>query len=176
MRRLLCIAAFALALCASAQEGGRTDGPEGSEVGKGGFDRPLIGKFSLALDWGASFNTAPLSGNAAPLYLGGTVSFWSTDWFLLDAHGSYAFNTGRTAVLVGPRFRTWTWPIAASLGLRAGVINDPYVGVRFGLSPIAALDMVFARHFIAGLEGCVDVPVAGNGSTVRVGLNVGWRF
>ena len=98
------------------------------------------------------------------------------DWFLLDAHGSYAFNNQRTALLVGPRFRTWTWPVSASIGLRAGMILEPSNGLRFGLSPIAALDMIFARHFIAGLEGCVDVPLGGNGVSVRVGLNLGWRF
>lgn len=178
MRRSLFLAVLFSALAASAQEGGRTDDKEGSEVGKGGYDKPLSGKFSLAFDWGASIATrAPLSGvSGAPLYLGGTFSFWMADWFLLDAHGSYSFDRQRTAILVGPRFRTWTWPISGSLGLRSGMIYEPNIGLRFGLSPIASLDMIFARHFIAGLEGCVDVPIEGTGASVRVGLNLGWRF
>ena len=183
MKKLLYLAVLFTALAAVAQEGGRTDGAEGSEQGKGGYEKPSgNGKFSIALNWGASIPVglnAPLGGNGftgAPLYLGGTVSLWMFDWFLLDAHGSYAFNTGRTNILIGPRFRTNTWPVSASLGIRAGAIIDPQVGLRFGLSPVATVDMIFIKHVLLGLEASFDVPVAGNGASLRVGLNLGWRF
>jgi hypothetical protein len=183
MRRSLFVAVLFTALAAAAQEGGRTDGAEGSEQGRGGYQKPSgSGRFSIALNWGASIPVGvqpPLGGNGvtgAPMYLGGTASLWMYDWFLLDAHGSYAFNTGRTHILVGPRFRTSTWPVAASLGLRAGAILDPQIGLRFGLSPIGTLEMIFLKHLLVGLEGSFDIPLAGNGSALRVGLNLGWRF
>jgi hypothetical protein len=183
MRRSLFVAVLFTALGAAAQEGGRTDGPEGSEQGKGGYEKPSgSGRISILVNWGASVpvgQTPPLGGNGftgAPLYLGGTLSFWMYDWFLLDAHGSYALNTGRTNILVGPRFRTSTWPVAASLGLRAGAILDPQIGVRFGLSPIATVEMIFIKHIVVGLEGSFDIPISGNGSSLRVGLMLGWRF
>lgn len=183
MKRFLVVAALFTALGAAAQEGGRTDGAEGSEVGKGGYPRPSgSSRLSLMLDWGASIPVgivAPLGGvgpTGAPLYLGGTFSFWMYDWFLLDAHGSYAFNTGRVNVLLGPRFRTATWPVAASLGLRAGAIYAPSVGLRFGLSPVATLELILVKHLLFGLEGSFDLPLAGDGSALRIGLNVGWRF
>ncbi len=183
MKQLLYIALLVTAAPALAQEGGRTDGAEGSEQGKGGYDKPSgSSRFSLTLNWGASIPVglpAPLGGlgfTGAPLYLGGTASLWMYDWFLLDAHGSYAFNTGRVNILVGPRFRTATWPVSASLGLRAGAILDPQVGLRFGLSPVAAVELIFIKHLLLGLEGSFDLPLAGNGSALRIGLNVGWRF
>ena len=81
MRRSLTVAVLFTALSASAQEGGRTDGAEGSEQGKGGYEKPSgSGRVSLTLNWGASLPVgllAPLVGNGftgAPLYLGGTVS------------------------------------------------------------------------------------------------------
>ncbi len=175
----LCLSAM-LVVPGAALADGRTDGPEGSEVGKGGYDKPLSGSFSLALDWGASISTAsPLSGaSRVPIYLGGTASFWLTDWFLLDGHGAYAFDTGRLFVLVGPRFRTWSWPVSFGAGLRAGLINDPAPGTgpRFGLSPVVSADMIFRRHLLAGLQAMADIPIAGNGVTFRIGINIGWRF
>lgn len=185
MNRFLTLAVLFTALGAAAQEGGRTDGAEGSEVGKGGYPRASgSSRISLVLDWGANLpvgGTPPLSGlgpSGPPLYLGGTVSFWMYDWFLLDGHGSYAFNTGKVNALIGPRFRTATWPVAASLGLRAGAIYDPApgVGLRFGLSPVATFELILAKHLLVGLQGSFDLPLAGNGSSLRIGLNVGWRF
>lgn len=185
MKRFLALTLLFTALGAAAQEGGRTDGPEGSEVGKGGYPRASgSSRISVLLDWGANLpvgGVSPLGGlgaQGAPLYLGGTVSFWMYDWFLLDGHGSYAFNTQRVNVLIGPRFRTATWPVSASLGIRAGAIYDltPGVGLRFGLSPIATFEMIFAKHLLVGLQGSFDIPLAGNGSSLRIGLNVGWRF
>lgn len=181
--RALCLTLLFTAFAAAAQEGGRTDGAEGSEQGKGGYERPSgSGRLSLVLNWGASAAVGvnpPLSGNTftgPPLYLGGTASLWMYEWFLFEAHGSYAFNSGRTNVLLGPRFRTNTWPVSGSLGLRAGAILDPQAGLRFGLSPVASVEMIFFKHLLLALEGSWDIPIAGNGSGVRVGLNLGWRF
>ncbi len=184
MRRTLAIAVLFTTLAAWAQEGGRTDGAEGSEQGKGGYDKPSgSSRLSLVVNWGAEVPVGlspPLSGsaprNGPPLYLGGTFSVWMYPWFLLDVHGSYGFNTGRVNALVGPRFRTATWPVSASLGLRAGAIYDPTVGLRFGLSPVASVEMIFIKHLLVGLDGSFDIPIAGNGSALRIGLVAGWRF
>ncbi|MFN7131334.1 MAG: hypothetical protein ACK4N5_04585, partial [Myxococcales bacterium] len=67
-----------LALCATlafpaasfAQDRGRTDGPEGSEYGKGGYDKPSGGRFSLSLDWGGALSSAPLTSAGAPIFVG----------------------------------------------------------------------------------------------------------
>ncbi len=174
-------AALLSTTAALAQESGRTDGPEGSEIGKGGYDKASSGKFSIGLDWGASFNTYGVLGAtgtlAIPMYVGATASFWVSDWFLLDVNGNVALNGPIGSVWIGPRFRTVTWPMSASLGLRAGPMFTPG-GAAFGLSPIVAVDMIFGRHFLLGLQGTIDVPLGYLPVVpdVRVGLNIGYRF
>jgi hypothetical protein len=44
-------AAVVVPLSAHAQPRGRTDGPEGSEYGKGGYADPRESRFSLELNW-----------------------------------------------------------------------------------------------------------------------------
>lgn len=177
--------AFLSSSAAFAQAAGRTDGPEGSEVGTGGYQGGSSGRFSIALDFGGDIWLGPALGRpfsrlGVPLYLGGTASLWMTDWFLVDLYSGYSFASGTVPVLVGPRFRSATWPVSISGGLRVGpVFNfDPvqFSRVHFALSPIVSLDMTFARHFIMGLQGSVDIPIAGQAPDIRIGLNVGYRF
>jgi hypothetical protein len=157
------------------KRGGRTDGPEGSEIGYGGYSRPMVSAFSLALDGGANFATK--SGTTGtPMYIGGTASYWMTDWSALGVHCNYAFNTERFMALIGPSFRTDTWPLSFNVGLRAGIASD--TKTRFAISPELGMDMLVVDHFIIGLLGAWDLPL-GEGATpsqVRVGLKLGWRF
>src|SRR3712207_202677 len=70
----------AVPLPALAQERGRTDGPEGSEYGKGGYERSRGGgRFSLEFNWGAAVNQEPPPLDAPdgpPLFVGATASLW----------------------------------------------------------------------------------------------------
>src|SRR6476619_921154 len=104
--------AFALAVCslaatsamAQGSTGGRTDGPEGSEIGHGGYTSASGDKFSLALNWGASVQESqPLTPTQAPLFVGITASWWSDQIWLLDLSAQYLFNNQRVNIFVGPR-------------------------------------------------------------------------
>ena len=78
--------------------------------------------------------------------------------------------------LIGPVFRTDTWPLSFNLGFRAGVANDDKT--RFAISPELGADMLVADHFLLGFVAAWDVPI-GSGATpsqVRIGLRLGWRF
>jgi hypothetical protein len=164
---------------AAAQERGRTDGPEGSEVGKGGYVRPNGGRFSLQLDWGASLKDyRPLGGAPVgpPLFVGLTASLWADEWFVLDASAAYLADSGRILALIGPRFRTGFWPVSLYAGVRAGLIQSPAVGARFGLSPSVGADLTLANHVLLGLNYSLDWPVAGDGLGHRIFMNVGYRF
>ena len=172
---LLSLAAPGLA---AAQDRGRTDGPEGSEVGKGGYARPSGGRFSLQLDWGASFkDSMPLGGvpSGPPLFAGLTASLWADDWFVLDAFVGYMADSARLDVLIGPRFRTGFYPVSLSAGLRAGPIFTA-VGARFGLSPTFGAELQLSSHILLGLNYAVDVPIRGDGVGHRIYMNVGYRF
>lgn len=158
--------------------GGRTDGPEGSEVGHGGYSRSTHGYFAIALDFGGNLAITPPLGGVpnAPIYVGGTASAWLMDWFVMDLAVNHAFNTQATGALIGPRFRSWTWPVSIGGGLRAGALFAPGV-VRFALSPIVTLDMTFMKHLLMGLQASYDIPVGGGmAHQARIGINIGWRF
>src|SRR6516225_9060326 len=49
--------------------------------------------FSLAFDWGAVIESDTGRYNGAPLFLGLTASYWTTDWFLLDASANYLLSS-----------------------------------------------------------------------------------
>lgn len=168
-----------LSTAAIAQERGRTDGPEGSEYGKGGYSRSGAGSFSLALDWGASMSSSgPLTGQGMgpPLFVGITGSLWLDEWFVLDLSPSYQANDGRVNLLVGPRFRTVGYPVSASAALQAGPIIDPDVGVRFGLSPQVGLDSILNDHYLLGLIYALDIPIGGDSLNHRLFMKLGYRF
>jgi hypothetical protein len=170
-------------LSGAALAEGRTDGPEGSEVGHGGYSRPSnYGSFSAQLDWGAAIldNGATYG---APIQIGGTLSFWQDDWFLLDLSGEYLDRGKRFDLLVGPRFRTPFWPVAFSLGFKAGPtwLFDPAGNasavVRFAVSPQIGADLMLYHGLIAGLTYALDIPISDtNLMAHRVFLNLGYRF
>lgn len=177
----------ALPLSAVAQERGRTDGPEGSEYGKGGYEdlHGGGGRVSLEFNWGAALNAErppPGAPEGPPLFLGLTASFWGDDWYQLDISGSYVLDGGRTNLLVGPRFRTYGYPLSLHAGLRAGAIFIPEEGVRFGLSPIVGADILVGNRedIILGLSYSPDIPLPaeadGSGITHRTFMSLGYRF
>ncbi|MCL2625915.1 MAG: hypothetical protein FWD46_03730 [Cystobacterineae bacterium] len=161
------------------RQGGRTDGPENSEWGHGGYSRSTVGYFSVAVDWGANFAVKKSTASGTPLYVGGTGSYWITDWALMGVHLNYAFNTERFMALIGPTFRTDTWIMSFHASCKAGLAHDGRdKNSRFAISPQLGVDMVIIRHLLIGLLGVWDLPI-GKGkmpSQIRVGLNLGWRF
>jgi hypothetical protein len=180
IRRSLWVGALALAVLGLstpvfAQSRGRTDGPEGSEYGKGGYNR-LGGNFSLAIDWGAAIESDN-TYTGSPLFVGLTASYWATDYFLLDASANYLLSSKKFDLLVGPRFRTVTWPVSFSVGFKAGPIFLPNNAVRFGISPQAGFDLLLERHLILGVGYAPDIPLGdGGGVAHRIFMTVGYRF
>jgi hypothetical protein len=177
---LALLAACAMPLSASAQPRGRTDGPEGSEYGKGGYDDPGGDTLSLEFNWGAALPAEVWVGRekeGPPLFVGATASFWGDDWYQLDVSGAYLLEDGRLNLMAGPRFRTYGYPLSLYLGLRAGLIYIPNVGGRFGLSPQAGADLLIANeHIILGLGYSPDIPLGGGGLVHKLSMNIGYRF
>ncbi|MFY2564125.1 hypothetical protein ACN469_41425 [Corallococcus terminator] len=174
--------AVAAPLTAAAQERGRTDGPEESEYGKGGYSGSNSQGVSLQLDWGAAINDREPPEDAPsgpPLYVGATLSLWGADWFSLDASAAYVFDGGRFVGMVGPKFRTWGWPLVFTAGLRAGAIVIPEAeGLRFGISPQLGAEVLMGHrdNILLGLNYNPDIPIGGGGVTHRLGMSIGYRF
>lgn len=187
MRSLLpgtLLAALLLAAPAFAQAEGRTDGPEGSEVGKGGYT-PVSGNGHLALELRFGGAVQPNStvdySSDAPLFVGAAVSWWMWDWFSLDAEAHYQLGNKRFGLLVGPRFRTGFSPFAFVYGLHAGLfLLKPAAGgdsvARFGLSPTAGFELTAQKNLVFGLMYALDIPVGSEGVSHRPHLTVGWKF
>lgn len=181
VRREMGVAVVAALISATAfaQPQGRTDGPEGSEYGTGGYDDPGSGPFSLQLHWGAAVQSrGPLGGSpeGPPMVLGATGSFWGDERFVLDATVAYLFSNNQLDVLVGPRFRTGTFPVSASAGLQAGALIRNSGDVYFGLSPTLSADMLLKDHIVLGLGYALDIPIGGPDLSHRIFMNVGYRF
>lgn len=172
-------AAMVVPLSAHAQGRGRTDGPEGSEYGKGGYSRVSESRFSLELNWGAAFaaELSRMDRGRPPLFVGATASFWGADWYQFDISGAYVLQNEQLNVLVGPRFRTYGFPLSLNAGLKAGAFIVPDEGFRFGISPQVGVDMLLAsERVVLGLGYALDIPFAEHGITNRVFMNIGYRF
>ena len=163
---------------ALAQDRGRTDGPEGSEIGKGGYTSGPggLGGFSLTLDGGGAI-TIKGGQFSPPLYAGLTASFWDADFYRIDLSGFYVPDPTLWGVLLGPSFHTTTWPIAFSAGFQAG-LHIPHEGaVNFIISPRVGMDWITTSHFQLGVFANFDINLANfDFSIIRVGLSIGWRF
>ncbi len=166
-------------LSAQAQERGRTDGPEGSEYGKGGYSRVSDSRFSLELNGGAAFaaDASTVRRGSVPLFFGATASIWGADWYQFDLSGAYVLQNEQVSVLAGPRFRTYGFPVSLNAGLKAGAFLVPEEGLRFGLSPQAGVDVLLANErVVLGLGYALDIPIATRGLTNRLFMNIGYRF
>lgn len=176
-----CLCVLGAAAPSVAQERGRTDGPEGSEVGKGGYSSPSgTRNFSLGLSFGGALQSDQSDGGryGAPLFGGVTASFWPSDWVVFDLSGAYVASGKRFNALAGPRFRVpLLYPMAFSAGVQAGVMVLKDAGVRFGLSPNAMVDFEVTRRVLLGLGYALDAPVSsGAGVVHRVFLTAGFGF
>jgi len=163
---------------AFAQERGTTQGPEGSEIGKGGYTSGPggLGGFSITADGGGAI-TIKGGQFSPPLFAGLTASFWDADFYRIDLSGFYIPDPKIWGALLGPSFHTTTWPIAFSAGFQAG-LHIPNAGsVNFIISPRVGMDWITESHFQLGVFANFDINLADfDRSIVRVGLSIGWRF
>jgi hypothetical protein len=183
MRKVLAIASLAALLAASpshAQSRGKTTGPEGSEIGKGGYEPASggTGAFSLQVDGGGAF---PTEGSfSPPLFVGVTGTYWGSEYYRLDLSANYVPANDDVDVweaLVGPSLRMILYPMGLSLGVQAGAYLPTEGDARFVLSPRAGLDFLVEEHLQLGLNVNYDFTVGDSDlSIVRTYLSLGYRF
>ena len=179
--RMVVLASMMAAGVAVGQERGTTTGPEGSEIGKGGYDSPAgskPGAFAFTLDGGGAFLTkgAQIS---PPLFAGVTLSYWDYDFYRIDLSGFYipASNFKVWGALLGPSFHTTTYPIAFSIGFQAGLHIPDGSSVKFIFSPRVGMDFITQSHFQLGVNANYDMDFADfDLSVIRVYLSIGYRF
>lgn len=171
-----------ISTAAFAQKSGcSTQGPEGSEIGCGGYERqggnhPV----SLTLDWGAAI-LSDGNANNTPFVLGGTFSYFADDWVALDLSGEYLFDVSGFEGLIGPRFRAPFYAVAFDAGIKAGGLVWKPDGLRssegrFVISPQVGMEFTMFDRIPLGLTYALDIPIGADQVINRIFLNVGYKF
>ena len=181
LRTLLAAASLLACSAAVAQDRGRTDGPEGSEIGKGGYVPAQGGPspISLQIDAGGAFTqTGPQF--SPPFFVGFTATYWGTEYYRLDLSGAWIPANDAIDIfegMLGPSFVIWMYPMAMSLGVQAGGYVPTHGDSQFVISPRVGIDFFVESRFKIGLNGNWDIaPANFDASIVRAYLNLGYRF
>jgi hypothetical protein len=141
-----------------AETPGRTDGPEKSEYGKGGYPfGGSVGRFYVTPAFGSGFFDTPQKKDETGLLYGLDLGYEMDEWVSLQ--GSYYYLTDRATSLfgIGSRFTVRRLPFAYHVSVQAG-LYAPRAGTRdFGLAPGAGIDVVLHERVQVGLNYRHDV-------------------
>ena len=161
-----------------AETPGRTDGPEKSEYGKGGYPfGARVGRFYVTPAFGSGFFDTPQKRDETGLLYGLDLGYEVDEWVGLQ--GGYHYLTDRAMSLfgLGSRFTYRQLPFAWHVSAQAG-LYVPRAGARnFGLAPGAGVDVVLHERVQVGLNYCHDFIFSDVRSHLnRVYATVGFYF
>ena len=165
MRILRCLGGAAVAgfLLASTgpsyagPEPGRTDGPEGSEYGKGGYSRSgLGGQYFLEGFFGSAqvdVDGADGADNTSETdLLGGlTLGYQIEDWLSFQVGYGHISDQNISLYGVGARSRYDLSPFGYFLTLDAGLMSPDQGDTKFTVTPGAGVDLTISEKVRVGL-------------------------
>ena len=131
---------------------GRTDGPEGSEIGKGGYPYAgIAGAFSVAPILGAAMVESDRDSETDLMY-GLNVGWRTEDW--LGVHASYAFILDQQTNLFGVGVRNILEyePFNYHLSLDAELYSPSEGDTNFGLAPGVGAEVLLNDNLSLGLQ------------------------
>ena len=143
-------AASALAEDASP---GRTDGPEGSEIGKGGYRLAgTPGTWSVSPFMGAAIVEFDDDDSETDLMYGLNVGWRTEDW--LGGHASYAFIQDQESSLFGVGVRNILEyePFNYHLGLDAELYAPGEGDTNFGIAPGVGAEVLLGDNLSLGMQ------------------------
>ena len=157
------------------QERGRTDGPEGSEFGKGGYSGASDDLFTAEARFGAAISDL---GNEAPIFFGLSLNYFVDYALSLEFSGNYLVESESGNILVGPRLRSGGSPLGLTGALKAGPYFLKGGSTRFALSPQVGVEVDASEKIVFGLHYAADIVfVPGSAELVnRVFMGLGYRF
>lgn len=148
------IALIALtATAVTAQDVGRTDGPEESEYGKGGNPfGSAVGRMYVSGTFGSGFFDGVGSSQDTGFLYGIDLGYEMHDWIGVQAGYAYLSDRDLAIFSVGTNF-VYAWhPFVYNLSLGTG-LYVPDVGERsFGIAPGAGVDIVLGENVRLGLN------------------------
>jgi len=171
MRRMILIAILALAAGVGAEPGsqtfyardsiapGRTDGPEGSEYGKGGYwHNAQYGRFYTEGFWGAAqvdIGGVGLDGvgsSQTDLISGLNVGYAMEDWLAFQLGFAQISDQKIRLYSGGVRSAYTTEPFNYFLSLDAELYSPDRGESHFGIVPGAGVEVILHRHLRVGLR------------------------
>jgi hypothetical protein len=143
---------FTLVAAAAAQETGRTDGPDESEYGKGGY--PYGGgveQFYIT----PSFGSGSVDGATGLLY-GFDVGYKTDGWIGVQGGYSYLSEAQLHIATLGARFDYAFEPFVSYVTMQAGLYSKDGGNRNFGVAPGAGIDIQLGDRLRLGLKVAHD--------------------
>lgn len=179
MKRILFTLFLAAVFCASAHaQTGRTDGPEGSEYGQGGYPfGGALNRFYVNTAFGSGFFKRPGTNTTRTGFLFGADFGCEMDqWLGVQAGYAYLSDRDMSIFSLGSRFAYNLEPFSYHVSLDAG-LYDPKNGDRnFGLAPGAGIDIIVTDRVRLGLDYKHDFIFTDNQTTDMNRVFAGLKF
>ena len=173
----LCLVLLVTAPPGVAQEG-RTDGPEGSEYGKGGY--PFSGREArLYLNplFGSGIFEVAGAGDQTGLLYGLDVGYEMEEWIGLEGSYSYLRDRELSIFGLGSRFSYNRHPFIYSFTVQAGLYSQKTGDNNFGLAPGTGVDIVVGERYRVGLHYRRDFVFSDSRTRLnRVFARIGFYF
>ena len=154
MRRIALIALLALAVGAQAATPGRTDGPEGSEYGKGGYwHKTQYGLFYTEGFLGA----ATVKGSDdfdsdTDLISGLNVGYMVEEWLAFQVGFAHILDQNTNLYSGGVRSAYITRPFNYYFSLDAELYSPESGDTRFGIAPGVGAEVILSDRLRVGLR------------------------
>ena len=136
MRRIALIALLALAVGAQAATPGRTDGPEGSEYGKGGYHyKAQYGRFYTEGFLGAAMMESEGSDTETNLITGLNAGYMVEEWLAFQVGFAHILDQNINLYAGGVRSAYITRPFNYYFSLDAELYSPEVGDTHFGIVP-----------------------------------------
>jgi hypothetical protein len=153
MRRIALIALLALAVGAQAATPGRTDGPEGSEYGKGGYHhKAQYGRFYTEGFLGAAMMESEVSDTETDLITGLNVGYMVEEWLAFQLGFARILDQNINLYAGGVRSAYVNRPFNYYFSLDAELYSPEIGDTRFGIVPGVGAEVILSDRVRAGLR------------------------
>ena len=153
MRRVMCILAIlALAVPTFADDSGRTDGPEGSEYGKGGYRYwSTGGAYFLEGFVGAAVVDTDLEVSETDLFSGVNAGYMVEDWLAVQLGFGHISDQKTNLFSAGMRSSYDLDPFSYSFSLDTELYSPDVGSTKFGIAPGVGAEMHLSERLHIGL-------------------------
>ena len=153
MRRIALIALLALAVGAQAATPGRTDGPKGSEYGKGGYHhKAQYGRFYTEGFFGAAMIESEISDIETDLISGLNVGYMVEEWLAFQLGFARILDQNINLYAGGVRSAYVNRPFNYYFSLDAELYSPEIGDTRFGIVPGVGAEVILSDRLRAGLR------------------------